>query len=166
MVGPFAQAYFFIIHFSSMCFFILPSSFLIFLDSLISLISIALIFQPLFSFLFTKPKHFQRPDKQSKYVKWQINASKSCEDSTNWNSWHIQRWSILLGFYWLINKIRVPGSLPCSSLCNCYSVLLMFPHFSSIFLRNSQDEGRIYNLQKSGFALFCEGAFCTPVFSS
>ena len=111
----------------------------------------------LFSFLFTKPKHFQRPDKQSKYVKWQINASKSYEDSTNWNSWHIQRWSIPLGFYWLINKIRVPGSLYCSSLCNCYSISLIFPHFSSIFLRNSQDEGRVYNLQKSGFALFCEG---------
>ena len=56
-----------------------------------------------------------------------------------------------------INKTRVPGSLHCSSLCNCYSISFIFPHFSSIFLRNSQDEGGVYSLQKSAFALFCEG---------
>lgn len=48
-----------------------------------------------------------------------------------------------------------------SSLLITLQLLLCFTHippfFSSIFLRNSQDEGRIYNLQKSGFALFCEG---------
>lgn len=66
----------------------------------------------------------------------------------------------------VINSLRIlltnkqnqgASSLHCSSLCNCYSISFIFPHFSSIFLRNLQDAGRVYDLQESGFAVFCEG---------
>lgn len=87
----------------------------------------------LFYFLSRKPKHSQRPDKQSRYVKWQIKAPTSCDDSTNWNSWHIQRWSIPLGFYWLIKS-----GCQFSSLLITLQLLLYFIHIPPFFFHLSK----------------------------
>ena len=62
------------------------------------------------------------------------------------------------------------GYLRCSSLYNCCSVSFIFPLFSSIFLKKSQDGGGIYNLQILVLSyLLCEGGkfiLCTSVSSS
>lgn len=155
VVGHLAQACFYIIYFSSMCFFIFPS-FLIFLDSDFSYFHCSHI--PTFYFLFflQKPNTFRGQtsninmlsDRSMHQELLRLNELKFMTHPKVINSPRI-----LL----TINKTRVLGSLHCSSLCNCYSISFIFPHFSSIFLRNSQDEGGVYSLQKSAFALFCEG---------
>lgn len=103
----------------------------------------------LFHFLSTKPKHFHRPDKQCKYVKWQGTALKSYGESTNWNAWPTKGGQILMSL--LTNKSRVPGFPTSHHFATAALFLSHLLFFSFIFVVYRMRLG-LYS-SKSGSAL-------------